>query len=68
MYTAGRKMFQKSSYFIHIEELLSGHPSRSAGSQHVYDQYLTKVFMVMFNPHDHAHAKYNIAVGTADYQ
>ena len=68
MHIADRKLFQKSSYFIHIEELLSGHPNRSAGSQHVQDQYLTKGFMVKYNPHNHAHAKYCIAVGTADYQ
>ena len=63
-----RKLFQKSSYFIHIEELLSGHPNRSTESQHVPDQFLTKGFMVKYNPYNHAHAKYSIAVGTADYQ
>ena len=68
MYAAGRKLFQKLSYFIHIEELLSGHPNRSAESQHVPDQFLTKGFMVKYNPHNHAQAKYSIADGTADYQ
>ena len=63
-----RKLFQKSSYFIHIEELLSGHPNRSTESQHVPDQFLTKGFMVKYNPHNNTHAKYSIAVGTADYQ
>lgn len=60
-------MFQKSSYFIHIEELLSGHPNRSAGSQHVPDQFITKGFMVKYK-HNNTDAKYSIAVGTVDYQ
>ena len=68
MQCAGRKLFQKTSYFIHIEELLSGHPNRSAESQHVADPYRSNVFMEKLNPHDNAHAKYSIAAGTADYQ
>ena len=30
--------------------------------------YLVNRFMVKYNPHNNTHAKYCIAVGTADYQ